>query len=77
LETLNRQLHPQEGSMKRNVIDQLRKVIIDSGESQLSIADATGINQGNLSKFLRDERNLSLENFAVLCDYFKLKLSRR
>ena len=63
--------------MKRNVIDQLRKVIIDSGESQLSIADATGINQGNLSKFLRDERNLSLDNFAVLCDYFKLKLSRR
>jgi transcriptional regulator with XRE-family HTH domain len=63
--------------MKRNVIDQLRKVIINSGESQLSIADATGINQGNLSKFLRDERNLSLDNFAVLCDYFKLKLSRR
>ena len=63
--------------MKRNVIDQLRKVIIDSGESQLSIADATGINQGNLSKFLRDERNLSLDNFAVLCDYFKLKLVGR
>jgi transcriptional regulator with XRE-family HTH domain len=63
--------------MKRNVIDQLRKVIIDSGESQLSIADATGINQGNLSKFLRDERNLSLENFAVLCDYFKLKIDSR
>ena len=63
--------------MKRNVIDQLRKVIINSGESQLSIADATGINQGNLSKFLRDERNLSLDNFAVLCDYFKLKLVGR
>lgn len=63
--------------MKRNVIDQLRKAIIDSGESQLSIADATGINQGNLSKFLRDERNLSLDNFAVLCDYFKLKLASR
>ena len=63
--------------MKRNVIDQLRKVIIDSGESQLSIADATGINQGNLSKFLRDERNLSLENYAVLCTYFKLELASR
>ena len=63
--------------MKRNVIDQLRKVIIDSGESQLSIADATGINQGNLSKFLRDERNLSLDNYAVVCTYFRLKLAPR
>ncbi len=63
--------------MKRNIIDQLRKAINDSGESQLSIAEATGINQGNLSRFLRDERSLSLENFAVLCDYFKLKLVKR
>ena len=44
---------------------------------QLSIAEATGISQGNLSKFLRGERGLSLENFAVLCDYFKLKLGER
>ncbi len=60
--------------MKRNVIDQLRKAIIDSGESQLSIADATGINQGNLSKFLNGERGLSLDNFSALCEYFKLRL---
>ena len=60
-----------------NVIERLRTVDRDSGESQLSIADATGINQGNLSKFLRGKRNLSLENFAVLCNYFKLKLVMR
>ena len=63
--------------MRRNVIDQLRKVIVDSGESQLSISEATGINQGNLSRFLRGERSLSLENFALLCTYFKLKLVAR
>ena len=61
----------------KNVIDQLRKVIVDSGESQLSISEATGINQGNLSKFLNGERGLSLDNFAVLCAYFKLKLVGR
>ncbi len=60
-----------------NVIDQLRKVIEDSGESQVSISEATGINQGNLSKFLSGERGLSVDNFALLCSYFKLKLRGR
>ncbi len=60
-----------------NVIDQLRKVIEDSGESQVSISEATGINQGNLCKFLYGERGLSLDNFAILCTYFKLKLVGR
>ena len=76
MDTLSRCLHFEESSMK-NVIDQLRKVIVDSGESQLSISEATGINQGNLSKFLNGERGLSLDNFAVLCAYFKLKLVGR
>ena len=61
----------------KNVIDQLRKAIVDSGESQLAISEATGINQGNLSKFLNGERGLSLDNFAELCSYFKLKLVAR
>ena len=42
-------------------------MIADSGESQLSISESTGIDQGNLSRFLRGERGLSLDNFAVLC----------
>jgi len=61
----------------KNVIDQLRKAIVDSGESQLSISEATGINQGNLSKFLNGERGLSLDNFAELCTYFKCRLVSR
>ena len=61
----------------KNVIDQLRKAIVDSGESQLAISEAIGINQGNLSKFLSGERGLSLDNFAELCSYFKLKLVAR
>lgn len=60
--------------MKQNVIEQLRKAIRDSGKTQLAIADATGIAQGNLSKFLKGERGLSLENFAVLCKLLQLKL---
>ena len=60
--------------MKQNVIDQLRKAVKESGESQIAIAEATGINQGNLSKFLRGERSLSLESFAELCQHLKLTL---
>ena len=61
--------------MKQNVIDQLRRAIRDSGQTQLAIAEATGIDQGTLSKFLRDERGLSLENFSLLCQHFKLSLT--
>jgi len=32
--------------MKQNVIDQLRKAIRDSGQTQLAISEATGIGQG-------------------------------
>lgn len=61
--------------MKQNVIDQLRKAIEESGETQTALAAATGINQGNLSKFLSGERGLSLEHFAKLCQYLGLTLA--
>jgi transcriptional regulator with XRE-family HTH domain len=54
--------------------DQLRDAVEKSGESQRVIADATGINQGNLSRFLRGERGMSLDNVDALCAYLKLKL---
>jgi transcriptional regulator with XRE-family HTH domain len=63
--------------MKQNVVDQLRKGIEASGESQLSLAEATGINQGNLSRFMRGERGLSMENFAKLCAHLGLSLSAK
>jgi transcriptional regulator with XRE-family HTH domain len=57
--------------------EQLREAIEKSGESQYAIAKATGINQGNLSKFLSGERGMSLDNIDLLCDYLKLKLVSR
>lgn len=61
--------------MKPDVIEQLRGAIRESGQTQLAIAEATGIDQGTISKFLRGARGLSLENFAVLCQHLKLKLA--
>lgn len=63
--------------MKHNVIDQLRKAIREAGETQMTISEASGIPQGNLSKFLKGERGLGMESFAALCEHFKLKLISR
>jgi len=63
--------------MKRNIIDQLRKAIAESGESQLSIANAVDIDQGNLNRFVRGERSISIETAAKLCQHLKLDLVRR
>jgi hypothetical protein len=60
--------------MKQNVVDQLRKAVRDSGETQFAISESTGIAQGNLSKFLRGERSLTLENFTRLCQHLRLTL---
>ena len=63
--------------MKRNIIDQLRRAVAESDESQLAIATALGIDQGNLNRFVRGERSISLETAAKLCEYLKLDLIRR
>lgn len=63
--------------MKRSIIDQLRKAIAESGESQLSIANALDIDQGNLNRFVRGERSISFETAAKLCEYLKLDLVHR
>ena len=59
-----------------NIIDQLRQAVIDSGKTQVEIAAATNLDQGNISKFLHGKRSLSLEYAAELCSYLDLKLAR-
>ncbi len=63
--------------MKRNVINQLRKAIAESEQSELAIAQALQIDQGNLNRFVKGERGVSMETFALLCDYLKLDLKSR
>jgi plasmid maintenance system antidote protein VapI len=63
--------------MKRDIIDQLRKALRESDESQLAIAKAVEIDQGNLNRFINCERGISLETAAKLCTYLKLELVKR
>lgn len=62
--------------MKTDIIDQLRKAIDDSGESQLAIAKAAGIGQSGLNRFMNGDRGISLETAAKLCNHLKLKLAK-
>lgn len=59
---------------KRSIVDQLRKAIEKSDETQYAIAKATGVDQSVLSRFLHGERTISLETAARLCKHLALEL---
>ena len=59
---------------KKTVTDQLILAIEESGQSRYAISMATGIDQGQLSKFVHGERGLSLATVDTLCSYLGLEL---
>jgi hypothetical protein len=63
--------------LREDIIDQLRRAIRNSGESQRSIALATGIDQANFNHFVAGKRSISLESAAAICEYLKLDLAPR
>lgn len=60
-----------------NVIEQLRKAIEDSGESLYAIGNESGVDQSVMSRFMNDERGISLETASKLCSYLGLRLTKR
>jgi plasmid maintenance system antidote protein VapI len=61
---------------KRTIVDQLRKAI-EEGGSEYAISQATGVDTGILSRFVRGKRGISLETAAKLCEHFDLALIPR
>lgn len=57
--------------------EQLRQAIRDSGQSQLGISRAAGVQQAVLSKFLSGRRGLSLAAIERLVDHLGLELHPR
>ncbi|MBK6939751.1 MAG: helix-turn-helix transcriptional regulator [Planctomycetes bacterium] len=55
----------------------LRRAIIRSGLSGYRLAQECGVSQGQLSRFLRAERTLSLDAVDRLAAYLKLELAPR
>ena len=56
------------------VSEQLRQAILDSGESYCRIAHGCGVNDGQLSRFMRGERGLTTATLDRLCAYLGLEL---
>jgi len=72
---------PPEGSRMtpkaRSIVEQLQQAIKRSGETQYAIAQATGISQSVLNRFINGERGISLDTAAKLCQYLDLDLAPR
>jgi transcriptional regulator with XRE-family HTH domain len=58
-----------------DLADQLRRAIGDCGMSLNQLAKATGVNKGQLSRFMRSERSLTLPAAAKLCAHLGLYLT--
>jgi transcriptional regulator with XRE-family HTH domain len=58
------------------VTESLRQAVMDSGQTLTEVAEATGIDLGNLSRFVRGQRWLAPENIDRLAEYLGLVLVR-
>ncbi len=61
---------------RTTIVEQLRKAIADSGESEYAIAKGSGVSQSVVNRFVSGERGIGLETAAKLCDYLKLQLRK-
>jgi transcriptional regulator with XRE-family HTH domain len=61
---------------KKNILDQLRRAMRDSGETEYAIAKGSGVSQSVVNRFVSDERGISLKTAAKICEYLKLDLVR-
>jgi transcriptional regulator with XRE-family HTH domain len=64
------------GTTDLPLVAQLRQAIRESGLSLNEIGRRTGVSQGQLSRFLRGDRTLTLPAAARVCVYFGLELCR-
>ncbi len=58
------------------ITKQLRWYLKNSGVSTYRLERETGIHNSALSRFLREERGLSLDNIDILGRYLKLRMVR-
>lgn len=60
-----------------NVLDEIRKAIEASGETRYRLWKATGISQSHLSRLMKGEAGLSVENLGRLAEVLELEISIR
>ncbi len=57
-----------------DVVETLRERLRESGLSLNQLSDRSGVNKGQISRFLRGERDVTAATFALLCRALGLKL---
>lgn len=60
-----------------SIVDQLRKAIAESGQTEYGIAKGAGVSQSVVNRFVNGERGIGLDTAARLCAYLGLELVRR
>lgn len=58
----------------KKLSDQLRAAVLNAPQSRYEISKATGISEGNLSRFVHGAAGLSLDSLDRLCDYLGLRV---
>ena len=71
--SVNRRLTLAKKQAKQ-VSEQLREAMDGSGQSLCQIAGGCGVDDGVLSRFMRDERGLTTKTLDRLCEYLNLEL---
>jgi transcriptional regulator with XRE-family HTH domain len=61
--------------MSEQILEQLRQAMRDSGKSLGELADATGIDKSQLSRFANGQTDLGLIKCAALADALGMKIT--
>ncbi len=61
----------------KTIVDQLRKAIVQSDETEYAIAKGSGVSQSVVNRFVHGERSIDINTAAKLCAYLKLDLKHR
>jgi DNA-binding Xre family transcriptional regulator len=59
---------------KKRLSDQLRAAVLNAQQTRYQISKATGISEGNLSRFVHGTAGLSLESLDRLCDFLDVRV---
>ena len=59
------------------ISDQIRRAIVESGESLTSLEKATGVVRASLMRFVRGDQSLRLDKADRLAEHFGFELVKR
>ena len=62
---------------RKNIVDTLREAIEESGYTKTQLAELSGVDKGQISRFVNEERTLTLESAEKIAKVLKLELKKR